>query len=351
MNMKIGKKTLGKGCPVFIVAEISGNHNQDFSRAQQLVKAACEAGVDAVKLQTYTPDTLTINSDKKWFWVKNKSNKDWRGMTLYRLYQTAYTPWEWYPKLKKITDRYRVILFSAPFDGTAVDFLEKMRTPLYKIASYEMGDIELLKKVARTKKPVIISKAMASVQDTALAIKTLRSHGAKDIALLHCVDAYPSQPKDMNLATIADLAKRFKVIPGLSDHSLGIVTSLTSVALGAKIIEKHITLKRADGGPDAAFSLEPNEFKALVQAVRDAEAAVGKVFYGTGNNEKPNAAYKRSLFIVKDMERGERFNRQNVRCIRPGYGLAPKHLSQILGKKSKKRIERGTPLRWNLIHQ
>lgn len=351
MKMKIGKRVVGEGQPVFVVAEISGNHSQDFTKAQWLVKAACEAGADAIKLQTYTPDTLTIDSEKKWFWIRNNSNKDWQGMTLYQLYQTAYTPWEWYPALKKITDRYGVILFSTPFDETAVDFLEKMRTPAYKIASYEMGDLELLKKVARTKKPVIISKAMASLQDTALAIKTLRDHGTKDIALLHCVDAYPSKSEDMNLATVADLAKRFKVIPGLSDHSLGIVTSLTSIAFGAKVIEKHITLKRADKGPDAAFSLEPDEFKALVKAVRDAEVAVGKVFYGVSKNEKPNTAYKRSLFVVKDMKRGEEFTRQNVRCIRPGYGLAPKHLAQALGKKSRQRIERGTPLKWNLIEQ
>jgi len=347
--MKIGKKIIGDGHPVFIVAEISGNHNQDFARAKALVEAACRTGVDAVKLQTYTPDTLTIESKEKWFLVGSKNNKDWQGMTLHQLYQTAYTPWEWYKDLKKITDKYGVILFSAPFDETAVDFLESMHVPLYKIASYEMVDLELLKKVARTKKPVIISKAMAFADDAALAIKTLRKYGARDIAMLHCVDAYPSKPEDMNLATIPDIARRFKVVAGVSDHSLGIVTALTSVFLGGHIIEKHITLKRSDGGPDAAFSLEPHEFKDLVDAVRDAEKAVGKVFYGVAKGEKANMIFKRSLFVVKDIKAGEKLTRENVRCIRPGFGLAPKELLKVLGKKAKKNIDRGTPLSWNLV--
>lgn len=347
--IKVGKRLIGEGHPAFIVAEVSGNHNQNFARAKALVKAACQTGVDAVKLQTYTPDTLTIDSKEKWFWVGSKNNKDWQGMTLHQLYQTAYTPWEWYKDLKKITDKYGVILFSAPFDETAVGFLESMHVPLYKIASYEMGDLELLKKVARTKKPVIISKAMASAQDAALAVKTLRKYGAKEIAMLHCVDAYPSKPEDMNLATIPDIARRFKVVAGVSDHSLGIATALTSVLLGGHIIEKHITLKRSDGGPDAAFSLEPHEFKDLVGAVRDAQIAVGKVFYGAANSEKVNMIFKRSLFVVKDIKVGEKFTRENVRCIRPGYGLAPKELPKVLGKKAKKDISRGTPLSWNLI--
>jgi len=347
--MHIGKRLIGEGHPVFIVAEISGNHNQSLARAKKLLEAACKTGVDAVKLQTYTPDTLTIDSKNKWFWVGNKNNKDWQGMTLHQLYQTAYTPWEWYEPLKKIADQHGVILFSTPFDETAVDFLEKLNVPVYKIASYEMGDLELLKKVAKTKKPVIISKAFATKEDTALAVKTLRSNGAKSIALLHCVDAYPSKPEAMNLSTISDIGKRFNVIPGLSDHSLGITTALTSVALGAKVIEKHITLKRADGGPDAAFSLEPHEFKELVRVVRDAEKAIGKVFYGIEKSEQANVIFKRSLFVVQDVKKGEKFTRKNVRCIRPGYGLAPKYLSKVLGKKATRTIARGTPLKTDMV--
>jgi len=348
-TMNIGNRQIGPGQPVFMVAEISGNHNQSFERAKELVEAACQAGADAIKLQTYKPEILTIDCDKKWFQVE--VNEAWKGRTLYDLYKLAYTPWEWLPEMKKIAESYGVPLFSSPFDESAVDFLEKMGVPAYKVASFELIDIELLKKIASTKKPVIMSRGMASVEEIELAISTLRDNGAKDIAVLQCISAYPAQPEDMNLATIPDLRKRFGVVAGLSDHTLGIEAATASVALGASIIEKHFTLSRAEGGVDAAFSLEPQEFQELVRVVRTIERAVGEARYGLGEREKENLVFRRSLFVVKDMKAGDSFNRENVRSIRPGYGLTPKHLSEVLGKRAAKNIERGTPLAWELVRR
>lgn len=347
LSFKIKNKRIGPGYPTFIVAEISGNHNQSFARAKEMVKIACERGADAIKLQTYTPDTLTIDCSNKWFQVK--VNPAWKGKTLYELYKTAYTPWEWQPELKKIAASYGVPLFSTAYDKTAVDFLEKMGVSAYKIASFEVTDVELLKKVAQTKKPVIISRGMTSLDELELAISILRKNGATEILVLHCVSSYPAKPEEMNLATIPDIKKRFGVIVGLSDHTLGTSVAVASVVLGASIIEKHFTLRRADGGPDAAFSLEPEEFKELIKSVREVEKAIGKVHYGAGKRESENIVFRRSLFVVEDIKAGEKFTRKNVRCIRPGYGLASKYLSEILGKKSKKSIKRGTPLKWDLI--
>jgi len=346
-NFKIGNREIGLGNPVFIVAEMSANHNQNFERAKQIVKAACQCGVDAIKLQTYTPDTMTIDCSNKWFQVD--VNPAWKGRTLYELYKMTYTPWEWQPEIKKIAESYGVPLFSTAYDETAVDFLEKMNVPAYKIASFEVTDIELLKKVAKTKKPVIISRGMASLDELGLAISTLRENNASDIAVLHCVSSYPAKPEEMNLATIPDIKKRFGVISGLSDHTLGISTAIASVVLGASIIEKHLTLKRADNGPDAAFSLEPKELEDLVKSVREAEKTVGRPYYASGKRESENIVFRKSLFIVKDMKKGEEISRENVRCIRPDYGLAPKYLIEVLGKKIKKDVQRGTPLNWSLI--
>jgi pseudaminic acid synthase len=345
--IKIGNRKVGPCQPVFIVAEISGNHNQDFRRAKELVKIACECGADAIKLQTYTPDTLTINCSNKWFQVK--VNPAWKGRTLYQLYKTARTPWEWQPKLKKIAEGYGRILFSTTYDETAVDFLEKMGMLAYKIASFEIADLELLKKVANTKKPIIISRGMASLEELELAISTLRENGAPQIAVLHCISSYPAKPEEMNLATIPDVRERFGVVVGLSDHTLTTSVAVAAVALGASIIEKHFTLRRADGGSDAAFSLEPEEFKELVKSVREVEKAVGKIQYGPGKGELENIVFRRSLFVVEDIKSGGKFTPRNVRCIRPGYGLAPKFLPEIRGRKAKKDIKRGTPLKWNLI--
>ena len=349
-NFKIGQREIGPGNPVFIIAEMSANHNQDFERAKEIIKTACQCGVDAVKLQTYTPDTLTINSSNEWFLIKD-SNPDWDGKTLYELYKKAYMPWEWHSELKKIAEENGVILFSTAYDETSVDFLEKMNMPAFKIASSELTDIELLKKIANTKKPILISKGMASFEETEIAISVLRENGASGIALLHCLSSYPAKLEDMNLATILDIKERFDVVPGLSDHSLGISAAITSVGLGACVIEKHFTLKRADGGIDSSFSLEPKELKELVESVRQAEKVIGKVQDSIVKQEKPNIIGRRSLFVVENIKAGEIFTRKNVRSIRPGYGLAPKFLSEILGKKARKDIERGTPLDQNLIEE
>lgn len=342
-----GKRKIGPGQPVFIVAEMSGNHNQSFARARKIIDAAASAGADAVKLQTYTADTLTINSNKKWFQVK--VNDAWKGQSLYSLYKKAYTPWDWQPKLKKYAEQKGMVVFSTPFDSTAVDFLEKMNVALYKVASFEIGDIALLKRIGRTKKPVIISRGLASLDDIKLAIKTLKANGAPAVAVLHCVSSYPAAPEQMNLATIPDIAKKFKVVAGLSDHTLGITMPIAAVALGAGIIEKHFTLKRAEGGPDADFSLEPAEFKQMVLAMRDAAKALGKPTYQVGKKEAANIVFRRSLFVVQGIKRGENFTVQNVRSIRPGYGLAPKYYEQIIGKIAASDISSGTPLNWKLI--
>ena len=347
-NFKIGNREIGPGNPVFIIVEMSANHNQDFERAKEIIKSAAESGADAIKLQTYTPNTLTINCSEESFIVRG-SNPDWEGLTLYDLYTKAYMPWEWQPKLQKIAEDCGIILFSTPYDETAVNFLEKMDVPVYKIASFELVDIEFLKKVAETKKPVIISKGMATIEEIELALSTLRNNGAKDIALLHCVSSYPAKPEDMNLITISDLEEKFRTVPGLSDHSLGITMSIESVAFGACVIEKHFTLKRSDGGPDSSFSIEPKELKQLVESVREAEKAIGKIQYGIIESELANIAGRRSLFVVRDIKAGQEFTTENIRSIRPGYGLAPKFLPEILGKKAAKDIERGIPLNWGLV--
>ncbi len=347
INLKIDKnKEIGPGRPVFIVAEISGNHNQNYKRALKIIDVAIDAGVDAIKLQTYTPDTLTIQSDKKWFKI---SKGPWAGQTLYDLYKTAYTPWEWQPKLKKYAEKKGVILFSTPFNKTAVNFLEKMNVALYKVASFEIIDIPLLKKIGQTKKPVIISRGMASVQEIRLAIKTLKDNGASQIAVLHCISSYPAQPKQMNLATIPDIAKKFKVVPGLSDHTLSIAVPVTSVALGACIVEKHVTLSRTDKSPDSEFSLEPDELKQMVKSVREAQLAIGKPSYKSDKRESQNIIFRRSLFAVENIKKGKKFTPKNIRSIRPGYGLAPKYFYDIIGKIATKDIEKGTPISGNLI--
>lgn len=342
-----GKRKVGTGERVFIVAEVSGNHNQRLERAKAIIDAAADAGVDAVKLQTYTPDTITIDANRPEFIVR--TGRDWKEKTLYQLYGEAYTPWEWHAELFAHAKKRGLICFSTPFDTTSVDFLEKLKQPIYKVASFEVIDIPLLEAIGKTKKPVIISRGMASVAEVALAIKTLRKFGTKDIVLLQCVSAYPADPKDMHLATIPDMRKRFKVDVGLSDHSLTPDAAIASVALGACVIEKHLTLKRADGGPDASFSLEPQEFKALVASVHSTELAIGKPSYAPSAAEKPNIVFRKSLFAVADIKKGERFTSKNVRSIRPGNGLPPKEYRSVIGKRAKRDISRATPLSWSMI--
>ena len=337
-----GPRAIGPGQPVFVVAELSGNHNQSKARALERVDAAAEAGADAVKLQTYTADTLTIDSDQPYFRVDVAGA--WQGDTLYSLYQKAYTPWEWQKELKERAEQHGLPLFSSPFDETAVDFLESIQVPLYKVASLEIRDVALLRAIAKTGKPVILSRGAASVADIELALQTLRGAGCADVMVLHCVSAYPARPSEMNLATIPDLARRFDVISGLSDHTLGTTVSIASVALGAHVIEKHFTLRRADGGPDSEFSLEPAEFRQLVLGVREASDALGSPNYQAHGREAEIQAYRRSLFVVADVKAGETFGPHNVRAIRPGQGLPPHYLDQVLGKPATCAIERGTPL-------
>lgn len=344
--LNIGKTKIGVGQPTFIIAEISGNHNQKYSRAVDIIDAAIDAGVNAVKMQTYTPDTITIDSEKKWFRI---NGGPWNGQNLYNLYKTAYTPWEWQGKLKKYAEKKGVMFFSSVFDETSVDFLESLNVRLYKVASFEIVDIGLLEKIGQTKKPVIMSRGMASLDEIKLALKVLRQNGTPEIALLHCVSGYPALPKDMNLTTISDMSKRFGLVTGLSDHTLGIESSIAAVSLGASIIEKHLTLKRSDGGPDAGFSLEPEEFKKLVQSVRTIEVALGKPTYNVVESESKNKVFRRSLFIVKDMKKGDIISNENVRSIRPGQGLPTKYFKSILGKKITRNVEKGTPLAWRLI--
>ncbi|MDA3787098.1 MAG: pseudaminic acid synthase [Desulfobacula sp.] len=343
INTNFGKREIGPGKPVFIIGEMSGNHNMDFSRAKKLIDAAADAGVDAVKLQTYTPETMTINCDKEYFQVN--VNQAWAGKTLYDLYQSAYTPWEWQPKLKKYAETKGLILFSTPFDETAVDFLEGMNNQIYKIASFETGDIPLLKRVGKTKKPVIISRGLTSLDELKFAIKTLKENGTPEIAVLHCISSYPAEYDQMNLKTMIDLKEKLNMTFGISDHTLGSLIPLTSVALGASIVEKHFTLKRSDGGPDAAFSLEEDELKDLVIEIRNQEKALGKISYEVGKREKENLVFKRSIFIVENIKKGETFTENNIRIIRPGYGLEPKYYEEILGSRSTRNLNRGEPLK------
>ncbi len=342
-----GIRLIGPGQPVFIVAEMSSNHAQNIDKAFKIIKAAAEAGADAVKIQTYTPDTITIDSNKEYFQIK--VNNAWKGQTLYNLYKKTYLPWEWQPKLKKYAEKMGLVLFSSPFDAKAVDFLEKMKVGLYKVASFEIIDTILLKRIGKTKKPVIMSRGMASLDEIKLALKTLRSSGVPNVAILHCISSYPAKSEEMNLLTISDLAKRFKVVSGLSDHTLTNSVAIAAVALGASIIEKHFTLRRADGGPDAAFSIEPKELKELVGSIRGIERSFGKSCYGVGDKESENKIFRRSLFVVRDIKNKERFTKENVRSIRPGHGLEPKYFDKILRKRARKDIEKGTPLSWDLI--
>src|SRR5580698_5225829 len=346
-EINIGNHRIGPAQPVYVIAELSANHNQNFETAVRILQAAAQAGADAVKLQTYTPDTITIRSAQEGFRIGGGTL--WDGRTLYELYGEAYTPWEWQPKLKQVADDLGMDLFSSAFDPTAVDFLEEMHVPAHKLASCELVDIPLIQKMARTGKPLIMSTGMATVEEIEEAVQTARQAGATEIALLKCTSAYPAPAKEMNLRTIPEMARRFGVPVGLSDHTMGIAAPVAAVVLGACIIEKHLTLSRATPGPDSGFSLEPHEFKALVVAVRTTENALGEVHFGLSDKEEALRSFRRSLFVVEDVKRGETFTMANVRSIRPGYGLHTRHLGEILGKQAVRDIERGTPLSWDLV--
>jgi pseudaminic acid synthase len=346
-GLTIGDRLIGVGQPVYVVAELSANHNQDFDQAVRLIEAAKECGADAVKVQTYTPDTITISSDREFFQIRGGTL--WDGRTLYELYGEACTPWDWQPKLKQVAGDLGLDFFSSAFDSTAVDFLEHMGVPAYKLASCELIDIPLLQRISRTGKPLIISTGMATIEEIEEAVTTARQADAGQIALLRCTSAYPALPSEMNLRTIPELMRRFGVPVGLSDHTMDIAVPVAAVALGACIIEKHVTLSRSLKGPDSAFSLEPAEFKAMVQAVRVAEKSLGEIHFGLTDSERSSRVFRRSLFVVLDVRRGELFSAENVRSIRPGHGLHTRHLPQIVGKRASCDIEKGTPLNWDLV--
>lgn len=346
-SIKIGKNEIGDNRPVFIIAELSGNHLHKYDLAAKTIRAMKKAGADAVKLQTYTADTITIDSNKKYFQITQGTI--WDGTTLHKLYQQAYTPWDWQPKLKKLADELGIALFSSPFDPTAVQFLEKMKVPAYKVASLEIRDHGLIEAMAKTGKPIIISTGVATRQDITEAIRVCKKTGNDQVAILKCTSAYPTPMEEVNLKTIPDIAKRFKVIAGLSDHTMGSKIAIAAVALGAKIVEKHFILDRKLGGPDASFSMEPAEFKQMVGEIRDVEKALGSVNYRLTPKAKKSLEHSRSLFVVQDIGAGEVFTEQNIRSIRPGFGLHPKFLKQILGKKASRDLERGTPLQKKFI--
>jgi pseudaminic acid synthase len=346
-GFKIGDREIGVGQPVYVVAELSANHGQKFDQAVRLVEAAKESGADAVKLQTYTSDTITIRSDREYFRIGGGTL--WDGRTLHDLYGEAYTPWEWQPELKRVADDLGLDFFSSAFDSTSVDFLESMKVPAYKVASCELVDLPLLQRMSRTAKPLILSIGMATIEEIEEALRTTRQAGARQIALLKCASAYPALACEMNLRTIPELARRFEVPVGLSDHTMDIAVPVTAVALGACIIEKHLTLSRWLKGPDSAFSLEPVEFKAMVKAVRVAEKSLGGIHYGPTDSERSSYMFRRSLFVVEAVKRGETFSAENVRSIRPGHGLHTRHLAQIVGQCASRDIERGTPLSWDLV--
>jgi len=347
MEFKIGNRKVGGNNPVFIIAELSANHGHDFDIAAKTIRAMKKSGADAVKLQTYTADTITIDSDREEF--KIKQGTIWDGTTLYKLYKEAYTPWEWQPKLKKIAEDLGMVCFSSPFDKTAVDFLEKMDVPAYKVASFEITDIPLIEYMASKNKPIIISTGIAELEDIKEAIEACKRMGNTQIALLKCTSAYPAPFEEMNLRTIPDMAEKFEVIVGLSDHSKGIEMPVAAVSLGAKIIEKHFILDKKIGGADASFSLEAEEFRTMVAAVRNTEKALGKVTYTLTEKSKISREFCRSLFVVSDIKKGEMFTENNIRSIRPGFGLPPKHLGDILGKRSKVVLKKGMPLSWSAI--
>lgn len=340
-------RRIGAGFPVYVVAEVSANHNQSLDRAVELVEAAIAAGADAIKLQTYTPDTITLECDRPEFRIA--SGTIWDGKTLYDLYREAYTPWEWHAPLKAIADRAGVAFFSSPFDETAIDFLAELQVPAYKIASFELVDLPLVRRAARKGKPLIMSTGMASLAEIDEAMRAARGVGASSIALLKTNSAYPAPAEEMNLRTIPHLSESFGVPVGLSDHTLGSAVAVAAVALGACIIEKHICLSRKVPGPDSAFSMEPSEFREMVDSIRVAEKAVGGVSYDVTPKQRSSIVYRRSLFVVRDVRAGQVLTEADVRSIRPGHGLPTKYYEEVIGRKAAVDIGRGTPVSWSLL--
>ena len=344
-DIKIAHHTIGLNHSPFIIAEMSGNHNQSLERALEIVDAAAFAGADAIKLQTYTADTITM----KGAYTINDENSLWNGKELHELYQQAYTPWEWHQPIFERAKEKGLIAFSSPFDETAVDFLETLDVPAYKIASFENTHLPLIRKVAQTGKPIIISTGVSSISDIDETVRLLRKEGCENFILLKCTSTYPATPENTNINTIPHLSKLYNCIVGLSDHTMGIGVSVAAVALGARVIEKHFTLRRADGGVDSAFSLEPEELKALVVETKNAYLSLGEISYGVQQAEEKSKFFKRSIYVSKDIAIGEIFTNENLKIIRPGNGLAPKFIDDIIGKKAKCFIKAGTPLNWDIL--
>lgn len=345
--IEIGSHRIGGDSPTFIIAEMSANHLMDYDRAVAIMKAAKDAGADAIKIQTYTPDTITLNCDAPCFQITQGTI--WDGTTLYKLYQTAYTPWEWQPKLKEAAESMGLVFFSSPFDLSSIDFLEEMQVPVYKVASFEMNDIPFIRKIARTGKPIIMSTGVSYLSDIELALQTCKEEGNENIILLKCCSAYPSPYEDINLKTIPSMGETFDCIVGLSDHTMGFAVAGAAVAVGAKVVEKHLTLSRADGGADAAFSMEPEEFRQMVEQIRIIEKALGKVTYELTPKQKASRDHARSLFIAQDMKAGDVFTPQNLRSVRPSCGLHTKYYEELLGKKISRDAKLGTPMSWDLV--
>jgi N-acetylneuraminate synthase len=348
MEIRIADRKIGCQSPPFIIAEMSGNHNQSLDRALAIVEAAAKAGACAIKLQTYTADSMTIDADNESFIISDPGSP-WMGQHLYKLYQKAHTPREWHKPIFDKCNELGIICFSTPFDESAVDFLESLDAPAYKIASFENNHLPLIRKAASTGKPLIISTGMATIAELDEAVRIARESGCNDIILLKCTSAYPASPEDANLLTIPHLRQLFDVEVGLSDHTMGIGVAVASVALGATVIEKHFTLSRADGGVDSAFSMEPDEMKQLVEETQKAWQALGRVSYGTTEKEKVSAKFRRSIYIVEDIKKGEEFTSKNLRIIRPGEGLSPKYYDTVLGEKASCDIKKGTSMKWKLI--
>jgi pseudaminic acid synthase len=346
-EIRIGNFVINEASPTFIIAEMSANHLFDFDRAVKIMQAAKDAGADAIKIQTYTPDTITLDCDDPCFQITQGTI--WDGTTLHKLYESAYTPWEWQPKLKKIAEDMGLIFFSSPFDLTSIDFLEEINVPVYKVASFEITDIPFIKKIAKTGKPIIISTGIAYMSDIELAMRTCREAGNENVILLKCTSSYPAPYEDINLKTIPSMKETFDCITGLSDHTMGSAVAGAGVALGAKVVEKHLTLSRADGGADAAFSMEPQEFKEMVDNIRKIEKAVGRVTYDLTDKQKAEREHTRSLFVAQDMKAGDVFTPDNLRSVRPGNGLHTKYYEELLGKKILKDAKLGTPMSWDLV--
>ncbi len=346
-TIKIGNHIIDSESKTFVIAEMSANHNMDFDRAVEIMKAAKDAGADAIKIQTYTADTITLDCDDPCFQITQGTL--WDGTTLHKLYEKAYTPWDWQPKLQKIAGDLGLEFFSSPFDLSAVDFLEEMNVPAYKIASFEINDIPMIRKIARLHKPMIFATGIAHLADIELAVQTCKEEGNEQVILLKCTSAYPAPYEDVNLRTIPSLASTFDCIAGLSDHTMGSAVAGAAVALGAKVIEKHLTLRRADGGADSAFSMEPEEFKEMVQNIRKIELALGTVTYELTPKAAREREHSRSLFVAKDMKKGDVFTPENLRSVRPANGLHTKYYEDILGKRITKDAKLGTPMSWDLV--